>query len=122
MDESFCLGERTRKEDPFSPGMGMDREVWVGGWRYKQCSTKEHSIVSTVPRNHRGDAISGPASALGVPAEACHAPSSACLPPLPVPTRTAKELRESACPGVREGLQVRACQQGLGSRGQALGG
>lgn len=36
--------------------------------------------------------------------------------------RAAKELMESPSPGVREGLQVCVCQQGLGLRGQALGG
>lgn len=54
------------------------------------------------PGKPQRDAISGPASVLGVPAEACNAPSLMCLPPLPVPTRTAKELTESASPGARE--------------------
>lgn len=59
----------------------------------------------------------------GVPAEALQCPLPCpSLPPLPAQTRTAKGLMESPSPGVGEGLQVCAYQQGLGLEGQALGG
>lgn len=72
------------------------------------------------------DTVSGPVLIMleRVPQRLCHAmpPSLTSLPPLPLQTRTAKVLMESPSTRVRARLQVCECQQGLGLRGQALGG